>query len=86
MAESRAMPELKVRLDAHVAEAIRARSRVRGLSLEEEARRTLAESVALAREAFARRAAASRSRTRQTGAKPASDSTALIRRERDAWG
>lgn len=81
------MAELKVRkLDPYVVEAIHARARGRGVSLEEEVSRTLAETVALAREAFARRAAASRSRTRQPGARPASDSTALIRRERDAWG
>jgi len=56
------------------------------VSLEEEARRTLSESVAKKLDAFARRAAASRAATRRPKGKSASDSAALIRKDRDAWG
>jgi hypothetical protein len=54
--------------------------------LEEEVRRSLAESIAVKQAAFAKRAAACRAATRQTRSRPPSDSTRLIRRERDAWG
>jgi plasmid stability protein len=78
--------QLKIRnLDERVARALRARAREEGISLEEAARRALAESVALARRVFARRAQASRAASRRR-TRGASDSTAIIRRERDAWG
>ncbi|TMB40220.1 MAG: hypothetical protein E6J55_21845 [Deltaproteobacteria bacterium] len=81
------MAEVKIRkLDDGVARALRTRARERGVSLEEEARRTLSESVAKKLDAFARRAAASRAATRRPKGKSASDSAALIRKDRDAWG
>ena len=81
------MAEIKVRnLDPQVAAAIKTRAKARGLSVEEEVRRTLAESVAGKREAFARRAAACRAACRKQDRRPGSDSTEFIRRERDAWG
>jgi len=81
------MGEFKIRnLDERVASALRTRAKAHGVSMEEEARRALAESVALKREAFARRAAACRASTRRTKRRPASDSAVLIRKERDAWG
>ena len=81
------MAEVKIRkLDDSVARALRARARGRGVSLEEEARKTLSESVTKTLQAFARRAAASRAATRRPKGKRASDSAILIRKERDAWG
>jgi len=81
------MAEVKIRkLDDGVARALRTRARERGVSLGEEARRTLSESVAKKLDAFARRAAASRAATRRPKGKRASDSAALIRKDRDAWG
>ncbi len=81
------MADLKVRkVPDSVAAAVRTRARARGTSVEEEVRRTLAESVAAKREAFARRAAAARADTRRPAGKRASDSARLIRQERDAWG
>lgn len=81
------MAEFKVRkLDDAVARALRTRAKARGISVEEEVRRLLLDSVARKREAFARRAAASRAATRQARRRRQSDSTALIRRDRDAWG
>lgn len=81
------MAEFKIRnLDLQIASVLRTRAKAHGVSMEEEARRTLAESVALKREAFARRAAACRASTHRTRGRPVSDSAVLIRRERDAWG
>ena len=81
------MSEFKVRrLDAKVAAALRARAKARGVSMEEEVRRTLADSVASKRDAFVRRAAACRAATRRPRGRPATDSAVLIREERDAWG
>ena len=81
------MAEFKVRnLDDRIASALRTRARAHGVSVEEEVRRLLAESVVKKREAFARRAAASRAATRRARKRRATDSTVLIRRERDAWG
>src|SRR5437870_2533008 len=60
------MAEVKIRkLDDDVARALRTRARQRGVSLKEEARRTLSESVAKKLDAFARRAAACRAATRR---------------------
>ena len=81
------MADVKVRnLDERVARALRTRAKSRGVSLEEEVRRSLAESVVVRQEAFARRAAACRAATRRRRSRRPSDSVALIRRERDAWG
>ena len=81
------MADFKVRrLDEHVAASLRTRARAHGVSLEEEVRRLLSESVAKKREAFARRAAASRDATRRRGKHRPTDSTRSIRRDRDAWG
>jgi plasmid stability protein len=81
------MADVKVRnLDEGVARALRTRAKARGVSLEEEVRRSLAESIAVREAAFAKRAAACRAATRHTRRRPPSDSTVLIRRERDAWG
>jgi plasmid stability protein len=81
------MAEVKIRkLDDEVARALRTRAAKRGVSLEEEARRTLSDSVARGIEAFARRAAATRAATRRPKGKKASDSAILIRQDRDAWG
>ena len=81
------MAELKVRqLDEHVADVLRARARHKGISLEEEVRQTLAASVDLGREAFARRAAAMRAAIGKKPGDPALDSARIIREERDAWG
>lgn len=79
--------ELKVRgLDASVLAILKARARARGVSLEEEVRSTLRDSVARRREAFARRAAACRAASRRGKRRSASDSTETIRQAREAWG
>jgi len=81
------MAEFKIRnLDERVASALKTRAREDGISLEEAARRALAESVARNRAAFARRAAASRAASRRGRRGAPSDSTGVIRRERDGWG
>lgn len=81
------MADLKVRnLDDHVARVLRARAEHKGISLEEEVRRTLAGSVKADREAFARRAAALRKATGDRPGPPELDSARIIREERDAWG
>ena len=80
------MAELKVRrLDDRVVEALRARAKRRGVSLEEEVRATLTASVDSAREAFARKCAALRSASGRPG-KAELDSVKIIREMRDAWG
>ena len=81
------MADIKVRnLDERVADVLRVRARQRGVSLEEEIRRTLAESVTANMEAFARRAAALRAATADQPLEPELDSVRLIREQRDAWG
>jgi plasmid stability protein len=81
------MAEFKIRnLDERVANALRTRAREEGVSMEEAARRALGESVVQKRQAFARRAAACRAASRRRRRGRPSDSTAAIRRERDAWG
>jgi plasmid stability protein len=81
------MADVKVRnLDERVARALRTRAKSRGVSLEEEVRRSLAETIALRQEAFARRAAACRAATSKRARRRPSDSVVIIRRERDAWG
>lgn len=82
------MADLKVRrLDDGVAAVLKERARRKGVSLEEEVRQTLAASVAANREALIRRAAALRAAIleRREG-EPTTDSTRVIREERDAWG
>ena len=80
------MAELKVRqLDEYVVDALKARARHRGVSLEEEVRATLKASVDARRDAFARRCAALRAATGGPG-KPELDSVKIIREMRDAWG
>ena len=62
------MADLKVRnLDDHVASMLKGRAKQKGISLEEEVRRTLCSSVDADREAFIRRAAAIRA---AAGGKP----------------
>jgi len=81
------MANIKVRnLDDRVADILKTRARQRGISLEEEVRRTLAASVTSDMEAFARRAAAVRKATAGQENDPSADSVATIREQRDAWG
>lgn len=81
------MADVKVRnLDERVADVLRTRAKRRGVSLEEEIRRTLAESVEADMSAFARRAAALRAATADQPQDPELDSVRLIREQRDAWG
>jgi plasmid stability protein len=80
------MVDLRIRrLDEWIAEALRARARRNGHSLEEELRRTLRSDVVREKQAFAERA---RVRLEKLRAKYGtfSDSAALIREERDSWG
>lgn len=80
------MADIKIRnLDDYVVEALRARARQRGTSLEEEARVALTGSVAARRRALVKRLAALRA---SIGPVPEGwlDSAAIIREERDAWG
>jgi antitoxin FitA len=81
------MADIKVRnLDDRIADILRARAKQRGVSLEEEIRRTLTASVESDMEAFARRAAAIRAATAGQENDPSADSVATIREQRDAWG
>lgn len=81
------MADIKVRnLDDRIADILKTRAKQRGISLEEEIRRTLAASVNSDMEAFARRAAAVRAATAGQEHDPSADSVATIREQRDAWG
>lgn len=81
------MAELKVRqLDDGVAEALRARAGRKGVSLEEEVRNTLTDSVETKRRAFLRRAKAIRKAIGDKAGAAPLESTGLIRRERDTRG
>jgi plasmid stability protein len=81
------MTELKVRrVEDNVVAALKARAKMRGVSLEEEVRVTLTASVATRRSAFARRAAALRQAAGGKPGKPSLDSARLIREDRDARG
>lgn len=81
------MADLKVRnLDDHVAAVLKARAQEQGISLEEEARRTLARSVARDRADLVRRAEALHAAAGGKPGKPELDSARIIREERDAWG
>jgi plasmid stability protein len=81
------MSEFKVRqLDANVLAALKTRARARGISLEEEVRRTLTDSVARRWAALAQQAAACRAASKPPPGVTPLDSTDIIREERDAWG
>ena len=81
------MADLKVRnLDDHVAAVLKARAQEQGISLEEEARRTLARSVARDRADLVRRAEALHAAAGGKPGKSELDSARIIREERDAWG
>jgi plasmid stability protein len=81
------MADLKVRnLDDGVASALKARAKARGISLEEEIRRTLMASVAADREELVRRAKALHAAAGDAPGWTELDSARLIRDERDAWG
>lgn len=81
------MADLKVRqLDDRVAAALKARAKRKGVSLEEEARATLAASVAETRRGFLRRARAVRAAAGHRRGAASLDSARTIRRERDATG
>ena len=81
------MADIKVRnLDEAVASALKTRAKARGVSLEEEVRRTLTASVATDREELVRRASALHAAAGGKPGKPELDSARIIRAERDAWG
>lgn len=81
------MGELKVRqLDDHIIERLKARAAAKGVSLEEEVRRTLSESVAQDRQALLRRFRALHAEAGGKPGRPELDSARIIREERDAWG
>jgi plasmid stability protein len=81
------MAEIKVRnLDDAVASALRARARAKGVSLEEEVRRTLTASVEADRAELVRRARALHAAAGSKPGRPELDSARTIREERDAWG
>jgi plasmid stability protein len=80
------MADIKVRnLDDAIASALKARARAKGVSLEEEVRRTLAASVAADREELVRRAKALHAAAGGKPGRPGLDSARLIREDRDAW-
>jgi len=66
-------------LDEHVAERLRLQARLHGVSVEQEARRVLAEGTQLTRREIARRAAEIRARQRPHESR----GTDLIREDRD---
>jgi plasmid stability protein len=81
------MADIRLRnLDERVADILRTRAKRRGISLQEEIRRTLAASVNSDMAAFARRAAAVRAATAGQELDPELDSVRIIRKQRDAWG
>lgn len=85
------MADLKVRnLDDGVASILRERAKAKGVSMEEEIRRTLTESATAEREALvARLRALHAEQGASRGGRepdPDLDSVRLIREERDAWG
>lgn len=80
------MAGIKARnLDERIADILKTRARQRGISLEEEIRRTLAAPVDSDMEAFARRATAVREATAGQENNPSADSVATIREQRHAW-
>lgn len=82
-----AMADLKVRnLDDRVAASLRLRARRHGISLEEEARRVLAQAASRRRQAVCLRAAALRAATKSNAKSARYEGTQTIRADRDAWG
>jgi plasmid stability protein len=80
------MADLKVRnLDDRIANALKARAKAKGVSLEEEVRRTLGASVAADREELVRRAKALHAAAGGKPGRPKFDSARIIREDRDAW-
>jgi len=80
------MADIKVRnLDERVTEALRLRAKRHGVSLEEEVRRTLTESVQATRAEAFRLAAEARERTKGSWT-PENDSVRIIREWRDKMG
>jgi plasmid stability protein len=81
------MADIRVHnLNERIADILRTKAKQRGISLQEEIRRTLAASVNSDMEAFARRAAAVRAATAGQDIDPELDSVRIIRKQRDAWG
>ena len=81
------MADLKVRnLDDRVVVSLRAQAKRHGVSLEDEVRQILTQSVDLRRVAFLMRAAAIRASIRQIPSDPVLDSARIVREARDAWG
>ena len=81
------MADLKVRnLDDHVAAVLTARAKHKGISFEEEIRRTLATSVAVDRTDLVEQAKALHAAAGGKPGKPELDSARIICEERDAWG
>ena len=86
-AESGSWRIIKVRnLDDAVASALKARAKAKGVSLEEEVRRTLTASVEADRAELVRRARALHAAAGGAPGKAELDSARIIREERDAWG
>ena len=80
------MADLKVRnLDDFIASALKARAKAKGVSREDEVRRTLAASVMADREELVRRAKALHAAAGGKPGRPELDSARIIREERDAW-
>jgi plasmid stability protein len=81
------MTDIKVRnLYASVAPALRSRAEAKGISLEEEVRRTLAASVEADRAELVRRARALHAPAGGQPGKPELDSASIVRAERDVRG
>ena len=81
------MADIKVRnLDDSVASALKARAKAKGVSLEEEVRRTLTASVEADRAELVRRARALHAAAGGRPGRPELDSARTIRKDRDAWG
>jgi plasmid stability protein len=80
------MADVMVRnLDQSVARAVWTRAKRRGVSFEEEVRCSVAESVTLEQEGFARQGAACRAASRARS-RPRSDGAVLVSPDRDTWG
>ena len=81
------MADLKVRnLDDQLVAVLKAQARHKGISLDEEIRRTLAAPMQAERDALGRRAAALRAAAGGKPGRPELDSARVIRAGRDAWG
>ena len=81
------MADIKVRnLDDRVVDALKARARTKGVSLEQEVREILAEAVGPDRKDLYRQLLEIRRMTRPLAGMKASDSVAIVRRLRDEMG